>query len=89
LRSEKSAITLEIESSLAEIEPAGPAPRRPRSKTSLSAANAALLQLATAIASADAAPTSQQTAAAQKALGQNAALMKQWEGIRSKAQAAR
>jgi photosystem II stability/assembly factor-like uncharacterized protein len=89
LRSEKSVITAAIESSLAEIEPMGPAPRRPRSKTSLSAANAALLQLATAVASADAAPTSQQTAAAQKALGQNAALMKQWDGIKSKAQAAR
>jgi hypothetical protein len=89
LRSEKSAITPEIESSLAEIEASGAASRRPRSKTSLSAANAALLQLAIAIASADAEPTSQQTAAAQKALGQNAALMKLWEGIKSKAQAAR
>ncbi len=57
-------------------------PRRARSKTSLSAMNGALLQLANGIASADAAPTSQQTAAAEKALGQNAALMKQWEGIK-------
>ncbi len=89
LRSEKSAITPEIESSLAEIEPAGAAPRRARSKTSLSATNGALLQLANGIASADAAPTSQQTAAAEKALGQNAALMKLWEGIKSKAQATR
>jgi hypothetical protein len=89
LRSENSAITPEIESSLAEIEPAGPAPRRPRSKTSLSGADGALLQLAIGIASADAAPTSQQTAAAEKALAQNAALMRQWEGIKSKTQTSR
>jgi hypothetical protein len=50
--------------------------------------NGALLQISTGIASADAAPTSQQTAAAQKALTQMEALLKQWEAIKLKVQAA-
>jgi len=87
LRSEKQAVKPEIESALAELEPSGPAPRRPRNKTSLSSVNAALLQLSSGIAGADAAPTSQQANAAQKALTQMEALLKQWNAIKSKLQA--
>jgi photosystem II stability/assembly factor-like uncharacterized protein len=87
LRSEKQAVTAEVESALAELEPSGPAPRRPRSKNSLSSVNAALLQLSTGIAGADAAPTSQQAAAAQKALNQMGALLQQWNSLKSKLQA--
>ena len=78
----------EVESALAEIEPAGTTtPRRPRSKTSLSGVNGALLQLSTGIAGADAAPTTQQTSAAQKAFSQLDALIKQWDAVKAKAPA--
>ncbi len=84
VRAQKQAITPELEPAVSEIEAASPTPRRPRGKTSLSAVNGALLQLSAGIASADAAPTSQQAAAAQKALTQVEGLIKQWEALKSK-----
>ena len=81
----KKQTAREVESALAEIEPAGTTtPRRPRSKTSLSGVNGALLQLSTGIAGADAAPTTQQTSAAQKAFSQLDALIKQWDAVKAK-----
>ena len=85
--SEKQAVTPQIEICPCRTRTFWSAPRRPRAKTSLSSVNAALLQLSTGIAEADAAPTSQQTNAAQKAFNQIEALLKQWNAIKSKLQA--
>jgi photosystem II stability/assembly factor-like uncharacterized protein len=87
LRSDKQALTPEVETALSEIEPAGQTTRRAKGKTALSAVNGALIQISTGIASADAAPTAQQTVAAQKALAQMGALLKQWDAIKVKVQA--
>ena len=84
VRATKQALTPEFEAAISEIEPAGAGSRHTRGKTSLSAVNGALLQLSVGISTADAAPTLQQTAAAQKALTQLEALLKQWEALKSK-----
>lgn len=88
LRADKQSVTPALESALAEIEPAGPGTRRGRSKTSLSGVNGALLQIAVGIGGADAAPTSQQVAAAEKAFTQLDAFLKQWDAIKAKSPAA-
>jgi len=65
---------------LEEIEPAGRATRSER--PTLSSVRGELTQIATQLDGADAAPTSQQTAAADKALSQLSSLLKAWGAIK-------
>ncbi len=66
---------------LEEIEPSAGRSARPEGPT-LSSVRGALTQIATQLDGADAAPTLQQSAAVEKALGQFNSLLKAWETIR-------
>jgi hypothetical protein len=68
---------------LEEIEPAGERPPGTAEvKPTLSSVRGALAQLETELDAADAAPTEQQSAAAEKSLGQLDQLLRAWESIK-------
>ena len=67
---------------LDEIAPSARRNGAPSDKPTLSSVRGALAQIAVQLDGADAAPTSQQSAAAEKALGQLNSLLKAWEAIK-------
>ncbi|MGH9568740.1 MAG: hypothetical protein ACRD4F_03830, partial [Candidatus Angelobacter sp.] len=66
---------------LQEIEPSSE-PTTPARKSTLSSVRGALAQIAVALDSADAAPTSQETAAAEKSLADLKQLLSEWGAIK-------
>ncbi|HEX7285449.1 MAG TPA: hypothetical protein VF532_04665, partial [Candidatus Angelobacter sp.] len=78
-----AATTPEKLKALDEIEPAGERPGRGAAgRATISGVRGALTQISVQLDAADAAPTSQQSAAAEKNLGQLNSLLKAWEAIK-------